>query len=246
MKTIKYSRFLDYMIIRVGEPLSGIKSLCKNVRNTWNWWCLTQNWTVWMTFGDVFSETNLDSSIIDVILLTNLIFLASNLGVPTLNITWSFLHARDIKEMAKIVTKQQSDLNNWQKKHFAEIINNLIIESYTLKFGIVFPTWSNSTLNVMNIFIWKSTINFWTCTFLNMEVGHFKHGRSSWAHVSRIHVNYQGLALLKACSHKWKGIKSAISLNRAFGWPQTNREILTACTWFPRFNVRRTWHQHLE
>jgi hypothetical protein len=30
-----------------------------------------------MTFGDVFSETNLDSSIIDVILLTNLIFLAS-------------------------------------------------------------------------------------------------------------------------------------------------------------------------
>ena len=27
MKTIKYSRFLDYMIIRVGEPLSGIKSL---------------------------------------------------------------------------------------------------------------------------------------------------------------------------------------------------------------------------
>jgi hypothetical protein len=40
-----------------------------------------------MTFGDVFSETNLDSSIIDVILLTNLIFLASNLGVLTLNIT---------------------------------------------------------------------------------------------------------------------------------------------------------------
>jgi hypothetical protein len=76
-----------------------------------------------MTFGDVFSETNLDSSIIDVILLTNLIFLASNLGVPTLNITWSFLHARDIKEMAKIVTKQTKN-EFWQKKNFAETNDN--------------------------------------------------------------------------------------------------------------------------
>jgi hypothetical protein len=39
-----------------------------------------------MTFGDIFSEINLDSSIIYVIILTNLIFLASKLGVPTLNI----------------------------------------------------------------------------------------------------------------------------------------------------------------
>jgi hypothetical protein len=42
-----------------------------------------------MTFGDIFSEINLDSSIIlilDVIILTNLIFLASKLEVPTLNI----------------------------------------------------------------------------------------------------------------------------------------------------------------
>ena len=39
-----------------------------------------------MTFGDIFSEINLDSSIIYVIILTNLIFLASKLVVPTLNI----------------------------------------------------------------------------------------------------------------------------------------------------------------
>jgi hypothetical protein len=51
-------------------------------------------------FGDIFSEINLDSSIIYVIILTNLIFLASKLGVPTLNIIWSFLHDRDIKDMS--------------------------------------------------------------------------------------------------------------------------------------------------
>jgi hypothetical protein len=39
-----------------------------------------------MTFADIFSEINLDSSITYVIILTNLIFLASKLGVPTLNI----------------------------------------------------------------------------------------------------------------------------------------------------------------
>ena len=60
-----------------------------------------------MTFGDIFSEINLDSSIIYVIILTNLIFLASKLGVPTLNIIRSFLHDRDIKDMSKIVTKQK-------------------------------------------------------------------------------------------------------------------------------------------
>ena len=60
-----------------------------------------------MTFGDIFSEINLDSSIIYVIILTNLIFLASKLMVPTLNIIWSFLHDRDIKDMSKIVTKQK-------------------------------------------------------------------------------------------------------------------------------------------
>ena len=60
-----------------------------------------------MTFGDIFSEINLDSSIIYVIILTNLIFLASKLGVPTLNIIWSFVHDCDIKDMSKIVTKQK-------------------------------------------------------------------------------------------------------------------------------------------
>ena len=60
-----------------------------------------------MTFGDIFSEINLDSSMIYVIILTNLIFLASKLGVPTLNTIWSFLHDRDIKDMSKIVTKQK-------------------------------------------------------------------------------------------------------------------------------------------
>jgi hypothetical protein len=35
------------------------------------------------------------------IILANLIFLASKLGVPTLNIIWSFLHDRDIKDMSK-------------------------------------------------------------------------------------------------------------------------------------------------
>ena len=38
----------------------------------------------WMTFGDIFYEINLDSSIIYVIILTNLLFLASKLGVPSL------------------------------------------------------------------------------------------------------------------------------------------------------------------
>jgi hypothetical protein len=59
-----------------------------------------------MTFGDIFSEINLESSIIHVIILTNLIFLASKLGVPTLNIIWSFLHDRDIKDMSKFATNQ--------------------------------------------------------------------------------------------------------------------------------------------
>jgi hypothetical protein len=65
-----------------------------------------------MTFDDIFSEINLD-----VIILTILIFLASKLGVPTLNIIWSFLHDRDIKDMSKIVTKQK-DLNFDRRKTF--------------------------------------------------------------------------------------------------------------------------------
>jgi len=50
-----------------------------------------------MTFGGIFSEINLDSSIIDAILLTKLTFLASKL----------ILLGRDIKEMSKIVKKQK-------------------------------------------------------------------------------------------------------------------------------------------
>ena len=68
-----------------------------------------------MTFGGIFSEINLDTSIIDVVLLTNLIFLASILAVPTLNTILSSLHARNFKEMAKIVTKQ-NDLNFDRRK----------------------------------------------------------------------------------------------------------------------------------
>jgi hypothetical protein len=53
----------------------------------------------------------------------HLIFLASKLGVPTLNTIWSFLNARDFKEMAKIVTNQ-NDLNFDSKKNLAEIYKN--------------------------------------------------------------------------------------------------------------------------
>jgi len=81
-----------------------------------------------MTFGDIFSYINLDSSIIDAIILNNLIFLASKLGVPTLNITWLVLHDRDIKEMSKIVTKQKY-LNFDKKKLCGSTLS--IFESLT-------------------------------------------------------------------------------------------------------------------
>ena len=69
-----------------------------------------------MTFGGTVSEFNLDSSIIDVILFTNHIFLASNLEVSKLNIKWSFLHVGYFKEMAKIVTNKHNDLNFDRRK----------------------------------------------------------------------------------------------------------------------------------
>jgi hypothetical protein len=34
------------MKIRGDEPFFGLKSLCKNVWNTWNWWRVTQNLTM--------------------------------------------------------------------------------------------------------------------------------------------------------------------------------------------------------
>ena len=48
--------------------------------------------------------------------MTNLIFLASKLGVPTLNTKLLFLHALDFKEMAKIVYKTKNDLKFGRKK----------------------------------------------------------------------------------------------------------------------------------
>jgi len=53
--------------------------------------------------GVKFSEiNNLDSSIIDKIILINLTFLASR---SALNAKWSFSQARDFNKMAKIVIK---------------------------------------------------------------------------------------------------------------------------------------------
>ena len=46
---------------------------------------VTMNDTMQPNFGCIFSEINLDSSMIDIIILTNLIFLVSKLEVPTLN-----------------------------------------------------------------------------------------------------------------------------------------------------------------
>ena len=63
-----------------------------------------------MTFGGTFSEINLDSSIIDVILLTSLIFPTSKLEVSTLNTKWSFLHELDLKEIVNIVREQQVEI----------------------------------------------------------------------------------------------------------------------------------------
>ena len=132
-----------------------------------------------MTFGDIFSEINLDSSIIYVIILTNLIFLASKLGVPTLNIIWSFLHDRDIKDMSKIVTKQKY-LNFDRRKtlrklkitfNFRIIDGHIEFRYYRLFFDKsnkrsikleTAVTWSKSNLNMMNIYE-ESTLNFWIC-----------------------------------------------------------------------------------
>ena len=133
-----------------------------------------------MTFGDIFSEINLDSSIIYVIILTNLIFLASKLGVPTLNIIRSFLHDRDIKDMSKNRYKTKI-FEFWQKKNFAETItfNFPIIDGHiefpycmlffdksnkrSIKLETAVP-WSKSNLNMMNIYE-ESTINFWIWLF---------------------------------------------------------------------------------
>ena len=88
-----------------------------------------------MTFGDIFSEINLDSSIIDAILLTNLTFLASNLILP----------GRDIKEMAKIVKKQKG-LNFDRRKTLRKstiTFNYRITDGHDVPFCIVLYDKSN-------------------------------------------------------------------------------------------------------
>ena len=112
-----------------------------------------------MTFGDIFSEINLDSWIIDAILLTKLTFLASKLIFP----------ARDIKEMTKIVTKQNSLSFDRRKTLRKSTItfNYRIIDGHvdvpfcmllfdkSNKKSIKLDTavmWSKSNLNMMNIY----------------------------------------------------------------------------------------------
>jgi hypothetical protein len=80
MKTIKYSRFLDKMKIRGVEPLSEIHE----TSGVWK-----QNLTMKDIWQHIFWNT-FNSSIIDGMLLTNLIVLASKFEVPKLNKIWSF------------------------------------------------------------------------------------------------------------------------------------------------------------
>lgn len=72
-----------------------------------------------------FSEINLDSTIIDIIIFTSFIFQSSKLDVSTLNANLSFLSTRDISDMARIGTKQQTDVNFGRRKT-AEI-NNIFL-----------------------------------------------------------------------------------------------------------------------
>lgn len=72
-----------------------------------------------------FSEINLDSTIIDIIIFTSFIFQSSKLDVSTLNANFSFLSTRDISDMARIGTKQQTDVNFGRRKT-AEI-NNIFL-----------------------------------------------------------------------------------------------------------------------
>ena len=128
---------------------------------------------------DIFSEINLDFLILDVIILNNLIFVVSKFGVPTLNIIWSLVHAHDINEMSKIVTKQKDlNLDRSETLRKSTISFNLrIIDAHieipycmllfdksnkqSIKLETV-VTWIKSNLNIMNIYQ-ESTINFWIC-----------------------------------------------------------------------------------
>ena len=109
-----------------------------------------------------FAVNFLDSSIIDEILLTNLIFLASKPEVPTVHTKLSFLHARKFNEIAKFVTKQQIDLNFSRRKLYGNQQFILIIESLTDTLNIRIAcyylinleklTLSKSNSNMMNIY----------------------------------------------------------------------------------------------
>ena len=143
-----------------------------------------------MTFGGIFSSINLDSPITNVILLTNLIFLASQLEAPILNVIWSFLYPRDFKEMAKIIIKQ-NDVNFDRRKtlgkstitfnyrivdgHFEFPYCMLLFDKSNIYIYIYIYIIINNppSLNLQSrdqnliqiwwIFMRKGTIDFWIC-----------------------------------------------------------------------------------
>ena len=79
------------------NPYTGINSICKmseihEIGEVWHQ--IYQR----ITFCGQHAGINLDSWTLDKLLFTNLIFLASKLEVPTLNIILSFLQARKLKK----------------------------------------------------------------------------------------------------------------------------------------------------
>jgi len=89
MTTMQYSRFLGKIKIRGGRSWCWHwEYTCQNVWNAWNWWSLTYNFRMNCIWRYTFC--NFDYSIIDDIILTNLIFLGSKLEVPKLNTKWYF------------------------------------------------------------------------------------------------------------------------------------------------------------
>lgn len=97
------------------NPYTGLKSLCKNVCNTWNWRSLTQK----LPMNDIwwqFSEINLDSPTRDVIL-----FLASKLGFQHSILTGHFfMDATSTKCYHYYKTTKLFEI--WPKKTFNRIV----------------------------------------------------------------------------------------------------------------------------
>ena len=89
------------------NPYTGLNSLCKmseiheigGVRHQ-----IYQR----IIFCGQLAGINLDSWTLDKLLFTNLIFLASKLEVPTLNIIWSFLQARKFKTLLNLKENNQT------------------------------------------------------------------------------------------------------------------------------------------